>query len=50
MMISEKAHRVAVAGRDVARPHLLGEREDEAADRRAGDAAEAAEDDDRETP
>ena len=47
-MIEQEAHGVAVAGRDVADADLLGEREDEAAERRADDVAEAAEDDDRE--
>ena len=47
-MMMQEAHRVPVAGGDVAGAELLGEREDEAADRRAGDVAEAAQDDDRE--
>ena len=40
--------RVAIAGGDVAGAQLLHERQDEAADGGAGDAAEAAEDDDGE--
>src|SRR5207248_6950554 len=43
-----EAHRVTIAGRDVARAELLGQRQDEAADHGAGDVAETAEDDDGE--
>src|SRR3954464_4140947 len=44
----EKAHGVAVARGDVARAELLDQREDEAAEGRAREAAEPAEDHDRE--